>query len=149
MAGEEELAEVKREIAEHKALLAKEDVSSPAWLLLKADLVEMRKEKNRLEGEALGIISCVRTLIVGEPMQASRHGLPAVGPPCIPPPRSFTLSSFAWTSFPPVSCPTASAFSPEDRASFMEEWRLSRASMRPSLCSSVAWALFLVIPCDP
>jgi hypothetical protein len=70
------------------------------------------------------------------------------GPPCIPPPRSFTLSSFAWTLLPPISCPAAYACSPDERASFMEVWRLSRACMRPTLCSSVAWALFLVIPCS-
>ncbi len=42
--------------------------------------------------------------------------------------------------------PPASACSPDDRASLMDEWRLSRASMRPSLCSSVAWVLSLVMP---
>ena len=36
----------------------------------------------------------------------------------------------------------------DDPAPFMEGWRLSRASMRPFLCSSVAWALFLVKPCS-
>ena len=40
-----------------------------------------------------------------------------------------------------VSCPTTTT-------THHQGWHLSRASMRPSLCSSVAWALFLVIPCS-
>jgi hypothetical protein len=45
------------------------------------------------------------------------------------------------------ACPASNSCSTNDLASFMDEWLLSRASVRPSLCSSVAWTLFLVIPC--
>ncbi len=55
MAGEDELSQVKRKIAKHEEQLEAQVVGSPAWLAINTNLGELRKDKNRLEGEVLGL----------------------------------------------------------------------------------------------